>query len=180
MRALAVVLVLWLMLSTGSRGAEVFEKVGGSTFTGYIVPKAAGEVAMGWYNDPKWLDADGGWVPSVAQVTEAERMVRHFIERASKNAQVAFPHGTKLILQFNRKKLAEIESNYAKYEIQFVGITVRGRREIFCNYFRNSPGLSLDPSRQFVEVCDGGSWFWNVRFVPETKECTALDINGDA
>jgi hypothetical protein len=182
MRVATPALALLLALSIGSRGDEVFEKVGGATFTGYIVPKDAG---VGYSimvdHEAKVLKGDGDyWRPSVAQVTEAEKVVRRFVERTSKNPQLAYPNWSKTWIEWNRKKLAEIEPNYAKYQIQFVGILVRGHREIYCNYFRLLPVMGgMDPSRQFVDVDDGGASFWNVRFVPETKECTELEINGD-
>ena len=180
MRYAALLLGLWLGLAINGHADQTFEKVRGAKFTGYLVPKAIADGWMRTYNDPKWLDDGQCWVPTSAQAIEAEKAVRDYITRAQKDAKVAFPNDTGSVSEWRQKSLVEVGQKYPQYVIQFVGIMVNGKKQIFCNYSCRDTSQQLDPSRNFIFVYDGGSCFWQIEYVPGTKSCTGLQINGNA
>ncbi len=180
MRGTAILICLGASMWMKASAEPTFIPVHDAKFVGYILPRASGESAMHWYNDPKWLDPNRGWEPSNDQAIEAERAVHRFMDQAGEDIRIAFPKGTKPEVEWNRPKVAEIRKRYRRYEIQFIGITSHGVREIFCNYFVPSPSDSVDPSRNFVMVFDGGSFYWQIIYVPATKSCRELSINGEA
>jgi len=179
MRFVLLVMSLWLGLALGLHADPVFEKVRGAKFTGYLVPK---EIADGWmrtYNNPQWLDDGQCWVPTSAQAITAEKAAHDAIVRAQKDAKIVFPGDTDGALEWHRKLLTEVDQKYPRYEIQFVGILVQGKKEIFCNYFCRDATGQLDPSHDFIFVYRGGSCFWQIEYVPETKSYTGLQINSE-
>jgi hypothetical protein len=179
MRCVALWAVGWLGLALGCRADQPFQKVQGTTFVGYIIPKSE---ADGWMRtDRNTLPVDDGqcWVPTVDEATAAEKSVRGFIARAQKDVKVAFPNDPENALSLDRRQLGEIGQKYSRYGVQFIGIVVHGQREIFCNYFCRDATGQLDPSRNFIFMYDGGSCFWRVEYVPATKSCTGLEVNGE-
>jgi hypothetical protein len=167
MRGVALLVCLGLILSVKAEAEPAFTSVHDGQFVGYILPKAAGETEMRqWYSE---LHSEGSWQPTNDQVVEAEKAIHRFLEAAKRDIRIAFPNGSKRELSWNAPQIANILKQYDRYQIQFVGITVHGQREIFCNYFIRSPSDSSDPARAFVMVFDGGSFYWQIIYVPATK-----------
>ena len=62
------------------------------------------------------------------------------------------------------------------------GITIRGRRYVYINAFRNFTGGNNESSEDWkhkaVIACDGGNYFWGALYDPETREFSDLSANG--
>jgi hypothetical protein len=51
---------------------------------------------------------------------------------------------------------------------QYLGLVSHRRRIIYINSFPNSfGGGRIDPTRQFVEDCEGGNRFWGIEYDPQ-------------
>lgn len=61
---------------------------------------------------------------------------------------------------------------------QYVGIELEGRKVIYLNAFRLPDHSNVDPSREAIRVCDGGSTFWGAVFDPATAQFSELQFNG--
>lgn len=68
------------------------------------------------------------------------------------------------------------------YFRQYVGITIRGKRYVYINAFRNFTGErnedSDDWKKKAVIGCDGGNFFWGALYDPQTREFSDLSANG--
>lgn len=176
----AGILGLFLILAVVCRGDQGLQRVGGSNFTGWIVPKATADGWMRTYNNnEKWMDDGQCWTPTAGEAIAAEKAARDLIARAQKDPKVAFPNDPDNALSMDRRQLGEIDKKYSKYGIHFIGVTVNGKKEIFCNYFCLDAIHQLDPTHDFIFFYKGGSCFWRVEYVPATKSCTGLEINSD-
>lgn len=179
MRYAGLLAGIWLVLAISCRGDETFAKVRGGSVTGYIIPKVIADGWMRTYNDPQWTDDGKCWMPTNAEAVAAEKAVRDVITRAQKDVKAAFPNDPESALSLDRRQLAEIDKQYSRYGIQFIGVLVHGKKEIFCNYFCRDATKQLDPAHDFIFLYDGGSCFWRVEYIPETKSCAGLQINSE-
>ena len=64
------------------------------------------------------------------------------------------------------------------FDRQYVGIESRGQRQIYINAFHLPDAVSVDPSREHVDVCDGGRAFWGAVYDPATGIFSELTFNG--
>jgi hypothetical protein len=72
-------------------------------------------------------------------------------------------------------KIVDPQSFYRQY----VAIVVAGRRLIYVNAFYPIESLPFSVEH-FVNVCDGGPYFWGAMFDPATLKYSDLSINGRA
>lgn len=61
---------------------------------------------------------------------------------------------------------------------QYVGIEAGGRKLIYINAFHLPDGSSVDPAREAIRVCGGGSRFWGALFDPQTGHFAEVQTNG--
>jgi len=69
--------------------------------------------------------------------------------------------------------------DFDSYYLQYVGLVVAGNKFIYINAFRSDPPAGWD-SKELVDYCDGGSWFWGALYEPETGNFSELAFNGEA
>jgi hypothetical protein len=86
-----------------------------------------------------------------------------------------------------RFALGEIEkilANLDKFDAQYAGVYIGGRKRILCNFMRRESGPEsfLGNSRmcQWAQVSDGGFWYWQIQFDVATGTCLAFQSNGYA
>ena len=84
------------------------------------------------------------------------------------------PRVTKLQRNLENQE-CKIDDPYQFYR-QYVGIVVRGRREIYVNAF----SFPTDDQwlTQFVRICDGGGSVWGALYDPSTGKFHDLETNG--
>jgi hypothetical protein len=88
----------------------------------------------------------------------------------------------------SRQQIEQLESrlptlapqvpNVTDFDRQYVGIEVEGRRLIYLNAFRLPDHSEMNPAREAIRVCDGGSMFWGAVFDPASGEFSELAFNG--
>lgn len=66
----------------------------------------------------------------------------------------------------------------ADFNRQYVGIELEGRKVIYLNAFKLPDHSNVDPSREAIRVCDGGSMFWGAVFDPATGQFSEVAFNG--
>jgi len=59
-----------------------------------------------------------------------------------------------------------------------VGIEADGRELIYVNAFKLPDGSGLNPAREAMRACDGGSMFWGAVFDPELGTFSEFHANG--
>lgn len=66
----------------------------------------------------------------------------------------------------------------ADFDRQYVGIEIDGRQLIYINAFRLPDGSQINPAREAIRACDGGSMFWGALFDPTTGTFSEFHANG--
>jgi hypothetical protein len=64
------------------------------------------------------------------------------------------------------------------FDRQYVGIVSGGRQLIYINAFRLPDDSPLDPAKEAVQACDGGSRFWGALYDPASGAFSAIELNG--
>jgi hypothetical protein len=101
------------------------------------------------------------WTPLKSDVLAAEHELVPYL-RVSKDPQV-------------REILAKI----ATYKRQYIGIALAGHKQIYMNFFCDADTSDTWKNGQ-IEVMDGGSCYFNLRFAPDSKNFSRFQINGRA
>lgn len=166
-----------------------FPSVAGSTFGGVIAPKEYFEKlvsSVGSASKVLGYTVDGFWTPTPQDVLRAEQRVRAAIAEAGQDfAAVAGPQKRPPSAQrFAMDQLEKIVANLAEFDAQYAGMIIGGRKRILCNFMRRESGSQhfLGNSRmcQWVQVDDGGFWYWQIQFDVATETCLAFQSNGYA
>lgn len=114
---------------------------------------AAASIAMG-----SWLPIPGGsWSPASRQVEDVRSGSKRFVEsEAEKRHMPLRPWST--------------------YTFQYQGQTSHDRRVIYVNAFCEPPPDYA--RRQFVDVDDGGSCYFQLRYDPAARKFVEVTFNG--
>jgi hypothetical protein len=105
-------------------------------------------------SDAKELDY---WTPTDADVAEAAAHIKAFLAKQSPS----------------------LASQLSEYRCQYFGITVDGKRRLYCNFFRRGDwddGWETEP----VIVFDGGDDFFQLEYDLESRQCLNFQVNGEA
>jgi len=171
-----VYLTVGLVLSIAADNKTVpFIRIPGDRIS-YIIPAEAGP-SCGIYVDGK--PCAKFWTPTVEDAKSADAAVWKFV--AEKNQRNKNDLNLSNTDKRNSKELPKIETNEPKYGRQFVGVIFEGKKYIYCNFF--SVDVLTDQkaaATYFFQVYDGGYWFWQIYYSPDTKSCFGLKINGEA
>ncbi len=111
--------------------------------------------------------SSGPWKPSADEAKKALAAIQSFLERPSTN-------------EWERAEIPKILQHTREYRVQFVGVVRDGKRLIWCNFFPARDGGFKNWQREEVRVLDGGFWFWQIEYDPETGKCLNFSSNGDA
>ena len=116
--------------------------------------------------------SSGNWTPTAAQTESAYRCVQAFLEKPIVRDR------------WYLGEIAHIRTNKNKFRVQFIGENRDGQKVILCNFFpahRSDDREAFEYwKRQKVEVMDGGFWFWQIEYDPETDRCSQFRSNGYA
>jgi hypothetical protein len=82
------------------------------------------------------------------------------------------------ILEFIKKNNPGIFKNIAKYRCQYIGITVKGKKRIYCNFFRYDDQAGWKKSMIIVD--DGGDNYFQLEYDLDTEKCLNWKVNGEA
>ncbi len=63
------------------------------------------------------------------------------------------------------------------FDRQYVGIESAGKR-LIVNAFHLPDGSGINPAREAIRVCDGGTQFWGAVFDPSSNTFSELQFNG--
>ncbi|MDB6025095.1 MAG: hypothetical protein JWM68_1318 [Verrucomicrobiales bacterium] len=113
----------------------------------------------------------GAWTPSAAQTQETLVSVESFLQK-----EVAIDN-------VQRLKIRQILLHSKEFRVQFVGVVRAGKKLVSCNFFPAATAERDDHpywKREWVSVEDGGFWFWQISFDPETEKSSAFTVNGEA
>ena len=80
---------------------------------------------------------------------------------------------------FLKSSTPTLASRLPKFRCQYFGITVEGKRRIYCNFFARDAGFPDWKSRG-VFVLDGGDQYFQLQYDVESSQCMCLMINGNA
>jgi len=82
------------------------------------------------------------------------------------------PDSTK---EYQKREIGKILENTKNYRVQFIGVLHEGKKVIRCNFFPSPRNGEKDEfprwKQQRVEVKDGGFWFWQIDYDPDTGKC---------
>jgi hypothetical protein len=125
------------------------------------------------------------WTPSATDVIVAERTLRELIHDGTREIGLVFPGMGKADaysvdeVERERTEVDLVERNYLRYNRQFVGLVMDGRKVILCNF---SDGPKVDPAKDYVFIqkvfVDHGMHFLQARFDMETKTCSKVSLIG--
>jgi hypothetical protein len=123
--------------------------------------------------------ARGVWTPTPQDVAAAENHLRAALEKGATDPATIMPGPfSELSRKFSREAIARVLEHYKEYRRQYVGVVIRGKRYVFLNSF--SAHESMHEKERFVQVMDGGYWFWHVLYSVEDGTFSALMVNGYA
>lgn len=166
-----------------------FPSVIESTFGGVIVPKEYPEklvASVGSASKVFGYTVDGFWTPTPQDVLRAEQRVRAALAEARQNfAAVAGPQKWPPSAQtYAMGEIEKIVVNLAKFDAQYAGVIIGGQKRILCNFMRRESGAEhfVGNSRmcQWVQVSDGGFWYWQIQYDCATDTCLGFESNGYA
>ncbi|MFA6715670.1 MAG: hypothetical protein WCS27_09855 [Victivallaceae bacterium] len=82
------------------------------------------------------------------------------------------------ILEFIKNDSPGIFKNIIQYRCQYIGIMIKGKKRIYCNFFRSEHKAGW--KENMVSVDDGGDDFFHLEYDVETGKCLNLEVNGNA
>jgi len=113
----------------------------------------------------------GSWIPTAEQTQKALASIETFLGHPG------------VLREYDLREIKKILGNSRNYRVQFIGVTRKGRKVIECNFFP-AAGKEKDwfPywQKHQVEVDDGGFYFWQMEYDPETGKCSKFSSNGYA
>jgi len=75
------------------------------------------------------------------------------------------------------EELVKIRKHLTEYGVQFYGVVKNEKKYIYCNFF---PAEEFQDASYLINACDGGFWFWQILYDPDTGKLCSLSINGYA
>jgi hypothetical protein len=112
--------------------------------------------------------SSGRWKPSAEEAQKALAAIQKFLEKPSSTND------------WTKREIEKIQEHAKEYRVQFVGIVRDGKRLIWCNFFPAAGAFGADWKREEVRVMDGGFWFWQIEYDPNTGKCLNFSSNGYA
>ena len=84
-----------------------------------------------------------------------------------------------VIFQYINDSSKEIFRNIDLYRCQYFGIIIKGKKRLYCNFFRLT-AYEKDWRTNPVVVFDGGNCYFQLEYDIETGKCLNFSINGEA
>jgi hypothetical protein len=115
---------------------------------------------------------EGVWEPSESDVPALIQGVRKYLEELRKTAS---PH--------ERADVADVVAAWDEYVCQVVGYTKDGKKLVRLNFVRIRRGDEeefKDWRHRYIDVLDGGSDFWRIKYDTKAKRFFDFEVNGVA
>jgi hypothetical protein len=134
---------------------------------------------------------DDFWTPPNDQVTRAELAVQQVVDKGTKDSSpfyrfAALPTGVspKAIESSREFELAQVQSLYARYFRQFVGLILNGRKFIFYNFVQpeDLDNMKEYPAPAFVSSANARTerlHFIRALYDVETGRCSEMSLVGE-
>ncbi|MFH1996116.1 MAG: hypothetical protein ABIJ27_03850 [Candidatus Omnitrophota bacterium] len=145
---------LFLSSAVFARAEEAFETLQSYASNGVIVPEEYGKNFF-WGSGYK---AEGFWTPAKKDIAKAERQLAAYLKEEA------------------AERSPELWKQVSRYNRQYVGVIVFGRKNLWVNLFHKSvrrPSWRNEP----VLVSGGGDRFFNVLYDVEEEKYFDLQIN---
>ncbi|MGH7671792.1 MAG: hypothetical protein ACREMC_02750 [Gemmatimonadales bacterium] len=114
------------------------------------------------------LDSDGGaWTPAPEDIADAEQRLPGYLATA-----------TPPLPAHQAGAAQRIAARLDRYARQYFGVSWRGRRYLYINCLPATHSSDWRAQPMFVK--DGGESFFHLLYDPESREFSALSINGEA
>jgi hypothetical protein len=167
-----------------------FQLVKGPNYVGAIVPA---KLAAGDFPPPILPIPTKFWTPNADDIATAERAIRSNLELALEDRRqlriLAGPRGNspdwespELARALDRVSddIHDVLGHYQDYSRQYVGFVASGHQWVWCSFFpRSDVDLQSRMFVEYVEVVDGGDWFWRIECEPQTGKCVGFGTNGN-
>jgi hypothetical protein len=140
-----------------AKADEPFEVVKTEEFEGVIIPR---EKASDFMKAFSGIEEKETWTPGRTDVLKLEKGIESFLKKAAP------------------KRSQDLWTKIPTYKRQYVGITRKGRKVIFVNFFCDAFNSNWKAAPVVVE--DGGDCFFNVLYDPTAAAFSDLRINGEA
>ncbi len=125
-----------------------------SVIQGVILP-ATEEFGFPWSKDGK---PEGIWLPTGEMVRQAEPVIAKYI----------------------REQDAGIFGNIESYRCQYIGILIKGKKRIYCNFFWLDEWEDENWEKEPLFVMDGGDAYFQLEYDVESGQCLHFSVNGEA
>ena len=113
--------------------------------------------------------SSGRWKPSFEETQKALAAILVFLDKPSSTND------------WTKSEIKKIREHAKEYRVQFMGVVREGRRVIWCNFFPASRKDHFQEwKQQQIMVDDGGFWFWQIDYDPNTGKCSNFTSNGYA
>ena len=110
------------------------------------------------------------WNPTEEDIAKAEELIKKHIVRSVEKTQ-RLP---------NQYRTPIVHQNLDKYYRQYLGrIDKRGRKILYVNCFwKDKENQFPEWKRKLIGVCDGGSYYWDIKVNLKKKKCFDYSVNG--
>ena len=134
---------------------------------GFIMSPDQAELVLKQCSRSTPRDVDGAWTVSPTLVAQLELDLSKLSELKSQQCCVS---GVSV-------------QNPGSYLRQYVGVTIRGRKYVYINAFRDQRSPRSNENwdalmHKPVVVCDGGDSFWGALYDPKTRQFSEVALNG--
>jgi hypothetical protein len=109
----------------------------------------------------QWIKVAGGkWDPTPKMLSDLKMKIKAYVASQAKA---------------DKREL----QNWQTYTIQYQGQEEKGNKYIFINAFCDQDMRKRDLSKEIIQVFDGGTCYFSLKYNPEKKTFFDLLINGD-
>ena len=111
------------------------------------------------------------WNPTEEDIAKAEKLIKKYIVRSVEKTH-RLP---------NQYRTPIVHQNLDKYYRQYLGrIDKRGRKILYVNCFwKDKENKFPDWKRKLIGICDGGSYYWDIKVNLKKKKCFDYSVNGN-
>ena len=129
---------------------------------------------------PDNIVSSGFWTPTNQETTEALHAIDKYLTKLSKTRKEDMPRTTtQNSAALTNYQISKIRKSLWKYRVQFIGINFDSRKVIYCNFFLYDPKKYAKWKKEYVDISEGGTAFWQIDYDINSKQCTDLTINSE-
>ncbi|PCJ53187.1 MAG: hypothetical protein COA70_09660 [Planctomycetota bacterium] len=136
---------------------------------------------------PGWHESQRFWSPSADDVALFDAGLQAALEDAVEHPELydEWSGKSESRAQFVSSETEKILGRLSGYRRQVFGIVVDGERKLYVSFLPGADwneygDIFSDWKTRTMMTSDGGFWFWNIEFSPESKKYSKLDSHGYA